>query len=54
VEPAPGASVTGDELASHCRAQLAAYKVPEEWHLVDEMPRNAMGKILKPDLRARL
>jgi fatty-acyl-CoA synthase len=54
VEPAAGATVTGDELAAYCRTQIAAYKVPEEWHLVDTMPRNAMNKILKHELRARL
>jgi long-chain acyl-CoA synthetase len=54
VEPAAGADVSPDDLAAHCRTQLAAYKVPEEWHFVDAMPRNAMNKILKNDLRARL
>ena len=54
VEPAPGTTVTPDELAAHCRGELAAYKVPAEWRIVDAMPRNAMGKILKPELRARL
>jgi long-chain acyl-CoA synthetase len=54
VETAPGATVNAHELAAHCRAQLAAYKVPEEWHFVDTMPRNAMNKILKHDLRSRL
>lgn len=54
VEPAAGATVTPEDLADHCRAELAVYKVPEEWHFVDTMPRNAMNKILKPALRARL
>jgi len=54
VEPTAGAAVTPDDLADRCRTQLAAYKVPEEWHVVDAMPRNAMNKILKNELRARL
>lgn len=54
VEPIAGTTLTGDDLDPHCRAQLAAYKVPDEWHFVDVMPRNAMNKILKPTLRARL
>jgi long-chain acyl-CoA synthetase len=54
VEPAPGAMLTTDELADRCRAELAAYKVPEEWHVVEAMPRNAMNKILKRELRDRL
>jgi acyl-CoA synthetase (AMP-forming)/AMP-acid ligase II len=54
VEPAPGVTVTPDELAAATRRELATYKVPDEWHLVDAMPRNAMNKILKNELRARL
>ena len=46
--------VTDDALAAHCRANLAAYKVPDRWIRVEEFPRNAMGKIRKPELRARL
>jgi fatty-acyl-CoA synthase len=35
------------------RTKLASVKVPKEWHLVDELPRNPTGKVLKRDLRAR-
>ena len=34
-----------DALLDHCRVELAAYKVPELVAVVDELPRNAMGKI---------
>jgi long-chain acyl-CoA synthetase len=54
VEPVPGSAPSPEDLALHCRAQLAAYKVPEEWHFVDRMPRNAMNKIVKRELRDRL
>ena len=33
------------------RERLAAYKVPREWRCVDELPRNAMGKVVKPAVR---
>ncbi len=36
------------------RERLAAYKVPKEIHFVDELPRNAMGKVLKTALRQAL
>ncbi|HZZ85515.1 MAG TPA: AMP-binding protein [Anaeromyxobacteraceae bacterium] len=36
------------------RDRLAAYKVPKEIHFVDELPRNAMGKVLKTALREAL
>jgi len=51
--PAPGASVTEDELREHSLANLAKYKVPERWLFVDGFPRNAMGKIQKPELKKR-
>ncbi|HVY46134.1 MAG TPA: AMP-binding protein, partial [Minicystis sp.] len=35
------------------RAELASVKVPKEWHVVEELPRNATGKTLKRELRAR-
>ncbi len=54
VLPAPGTSVDTEALAARCRAELAHYKVPVEWHVVDAMPRNAMGKVIKAKLRDRL
>lgn len=46
-----GASATEDELEAHCRAELAGFKVPRAWTIVDALPRNAGGKILKRELR---
>ena len=43
---------TDDGLRAHCRRKLAGYKVPAEFVVVDELPRNASGKILKRELRA--
>jgi len=42
--------VTEDDLKQHVKANLARYKVPREIVFVDELPRNATGKILKRDL----
>ena len=45
-------SLTLVEIAEHCRELgLARQKVPEQLEIVDEVPRNAMGKIQKPALR---
>jgi long-chain acyl-CoA synthetase len=44
---AEGATVTGDQLRTHCAASLARYKVPEVILFVDDLPRNAMGKVVK-------
>jgi fatty-acyl-CoA synthase len=50
---APGAKAGADELKEHVRANLARYKVPREIEFLDELPRNATGKILKRELAAR-
>ena len=47
----PGAELSEAELQDHVRTHLARYKVPREVVFVDELPRNATGKILKRELR---
>jgi acyl-CoA synthetase (AMP-forming)/AMP-acid ligase II len=49
----PGASVTAQLVIEVCRENLAGYKKPKRVEFVDELPRNASGKILKRDLRDR-
>jgi acyl-CoA synthetase (AMP-forming)/AMP-acid ligase II len=46
-----GQRVTEEELLAHCNGRLARYKVPREFVIVDAMPTNASGKILKRELR---
>ncbi len=41
-----GATATAAEIEGFCLQQLARYKVPREYVLVDSLPRNAMGKVL--------
>jgi acyl-CoA synthetase (AMP-forming)/AMP-acid ligase II len=45
-----GTEVSEDELKSHVKSNLAGYKVPREIVFVDELPRNATGKVLKREL----
>ena len=47
----PDATVAGDELIELCRSQLAKFKVPREVTVIDELPRNPSGKVLKRELR---
>ncbi len=47
----PGMNVDASELESHCRATLAGYKVPKEFRVIEALPRNAGGKVLKNGLR---
>jgi acyl-CoA synthetase (AMP-forming)/AMP-acid ligase II len=50
VQVQPGAAVGEPDVIDGCRAVLARYKVPERWAFVPELPRNAMGKIVRPAL----
>jgi long-chain acyl-CoA synthetase len=50
----PGTVVSEDELTALCRENLTKIKVPVEIHVRDELPKNAVGKIDKPTLRALL
>jgi acyl-CoA synthetase (AMP-forming)/AMP-acid ligase II len=57
VMPAAGVeagSLDRRQLVDACLGELAKYKVPVEWYAVEQFPRNAMGKVLKPALRAWL
>ncbi len=42
---------TEDDIIAHCRARIGGYKVPRRMAFVDAMPKSAMGKILKNELR---
>jgi malonyl-CoA/methylmalonyl-CoA synthetase len=46
-----GSAATGEELADHVAKQLAPHKRPRAVKLVEALPRNAMGKILKKQLQ---
>jgi acyl-CoA synthetase (AMP-forming)/AMP-acid ligase II len=39
-----------EALRAWCKERLASYKVPRQVVLVDALPRNAMGKVMKPEL----
>ncbi len=52
VVPAPGASIDAADIIEHCRARLARYKAPTSVDVVETLPRNPSGKILKRELRA--
>lgn len=46
----PGASVSRDELLTHCRTELAAYKIPRSIDFVDALPMTSTGKIMRREL----
>ena len=49
----PGASATAEQLIDHCKQRLAAFKYPRRLDILDELPKNASGKILRRELRER-
>jgi acyl-CoA synthetase (AMP-forming)/AMP-acid ligase II len=54
VVPRPGTAPTEEAIVGWSREQMANYKVPRRVELVDELPLNATGKVVKDDLRARV
>jgi len=46
----PGADATEDDLKSHVKSELAGYKVPRDVTFLDELPRNASGKVMPREL----
>jgi fatty-acyl-CoA synthase len=54
VVAAPGTDPEATQLRTWCAERIARYKVPSRVLLVDELPRNATGKVVKPVLREQL
>ena len=54
VVPQPGRTLAPDALDAHCLARIARFKRPKRYLIVDALPKNHYGKVLKTELRARL
>jgi len=54
VVPQPGSSLDADSLDRHCLEHIARFKRPKRYVLVDSLPKNNYGKVLKTELRSRL
>ncbi|MFC4767824.1 class I adenylate-forming enzyme family protein [Effusibacillus consociatus] len=52
IVPKPGQTIDREQLQSFCRQSLAGYKIPRVILIVDQLPRNASGKVLKYKLRS--
>ncbi|CAB3745574.1 Long-chain-fatty-acid--CoA ligase [Paraburkholderia sediminicola] len=48
-----GPGVTEEDVIEFCRTRLASYKKPKSVDFVDHLPKNAYGKVLKKDVKAR-
>jgi len=49
---APEQSLSIDEIVEFCRDKIAGYKIPRQLKIIDLLPRNPSGKLLKKELRA--
>ncbi|HEY8488267.1 MAG TPA: long-chain fatty acid--CoA ligase [Thermaerobacter sp.] len=50
----PGQTLTLEELAAFCEGKLARFKIPKRLFIVEQLPRNATGKVLKHILRSQV
>jgi len=48
-----GMAATEEEIAAHCKKHLAPYKVPKLFEFIDELPKSAVGKVLRRELKRR-
>ncbi len=47
----PGSRVSADDIIAHCRGHIGGYKIPRRIAFLDALPKSAVGKVLKNDLR---
>jgi acyl-CoA synthetase (AMP-forming)/AMP-acid ligase II len=50
----PDTELSLEDLKLHCKSKLATFKLPRRLEVIDELPRNAAGKVDKPALRSML
>ena len=46
-----GESLSAEEIIEHCRERIGGYKIPRQMAFLEALPKSAMGKILKNELR---
>jgi len=51
VVPAPGVTLTPEEIIEHCRGRIGGYKIPRRFVFLEQLPKSAMNKVLKQELR---
>lgn len=49
----PGSSASREEIQSRLKEKIASYKCPKEIHIVDQLPKSAVGKVLRKDLKSK-
>jgi fatty-acyl-CoA synthase len=51
IKPKPGTQLDADLLITFCRGDIATYKIPRYWKIVDEFPLTVTGKVQKFRMR---
>lgn len=51
--PEEGARLSAQDVLDYCRSALEAFKIPDQVRLVSDLPRSALGKVKKTELRAQ-
>jgi len=51
VVPVPGETLSDEELIAHCRGKIGGYKIPRRYVFLKELPKSAVNKVLKNELR---
>ena len=46
--------LSAEQVLQHCNGRLARYKIPHHVVFLDRLPRNALNKVVKGELRAQL
>jgi fatty-acyl-CoA synthase len=54
VKPRPGAVVDPDAVIAHAKAELGSVKAPKQVHVVPDLPRNPVGKVVRREARERI
>lgn len=44
-------NISTDNILEHCKIHLTAYKVPKEIHILEQLPKSSVGKVLRKELR---
>jgi acyl-coenzyme A synthetase/AMP-(fatty) acid ligase len=39
-----------EEIQEHCKKVLSSYKIPRIWRVIEEIPKNAIGKVVKKEI----
>jgi len=53
IVPRAGANLDAATIIEHCRARIGGYKIPRRMVFLPQLPKSAMGKVLKTELRRR-